>query len=710
MPFTLPSPLPGTAAELGALREQARAEIRVFQARHKAGEKLGSADRGRLSELLDAVDTISEELTDVADEAASEAEDLVALLSRAEAEAEQVADTAELVEDIAEEVAEEVTDVVADEPVGASARRRQRARARRQAARTKRRATLASKGTKARVKAQDEGEAAPDDAEEIAEDIVEVVDEQVDHLEEVADLLDQAVEEATSTAADEGLVALLTEAAAEADAAVEEAQVVEDLADDLSDEVDDEPGLPEARVANRANRRAAARVIARAVRKAPRKGTGRPNFRGLGGKPPARSGPAWEMHPSCPNYQPGHVGFKQIALALDAVRPGSRAAFRPNRPNRTMDDGREYARQVVAMISRNMKPVEDSHGLVAAIEEATDESRLPGGSLTAAGGWCAPSEQLYDFCDTPAASDLISVPEITISRGGVRWPAEPDFSELFRDFGWFFTEEELAATDADGNPTAIKKCVEIPCPDEFEELRLAAMGYCVEAGILQAQGWPELIEKFMRELAEEHLRAISRRTIADIVAKSGDPKEIPPTTVLGASSSVLNSLALIAFNVRRKRRLGYTSTIEGIAPTWLFEVLRADLANQEGLGVKSVSDSQLQGWLSDRNIALQFVGDWQTDDDGLPGDLDLVTWPETVDVVLFQPGTFFRALSNIIELGAMYPKEQLQVNRFTRLFTEDAYALGKRCGVSVIARIPLCVSGAIGARQSVDCNADRALG
>lgn len=412
--------------------------------------------------------------------------------------------------------------------------------------------------------------------------------------------------------------------------------------------------------------------------------------------------PGWVLHPGAPGYQEGmgKVGFKDISEALDKIRPGSRAAMRPNRPNKSMD-GQEFARQVVSTLTREVKVVGDSHALVAAIMDAVDERKLPGGSLTAAGGWCAPSEQLYNFCDVPDATDLISLPEITINRGGIRWPREPDLSGIFEDFEWFFTETQLEAEDGSGNPTAVKTCVEIPCADQFDEIRLNAVGWCVEAGILQEQGWPELSEWFMRSLTQEHLRALSRRTILDMVAGSGAAKVIPPTSVLGSVASVLNSLAIMATNLRLKRGLSRTATIEGVAPSWFFEVLRADLAMREGTDVFAVPDSQISGWLSARNIALQFVGDWQTRAAGLPGHLDTLVWPATVDILMYPAGTWFRSMSQVIELGVMYPKEQLQVNRFTRMFTEDAIAVGKRCGESILVRIPLNVNGAIGPRQEV---------
>lgn len=430
-----------------------------------------------------------------------------------------------------------------------------------------------------------------------------------------------------------------------------------------------------------------------------------------GGVSPAlitRGDPGWLMHQGAPGYRPdmGKVGFDGISAALNTMKPGSRASFQPNRPNK-MIDGLSYSRQVVASLQRETEVIDDSHALVAAIEAATNllnGKRVTAEALVAAGGWCAPSEQLYDFCDVPDATDLVSLPEITINRGGIRWPREPDLSTIFEDFEWFFTETELEAVDGGGNPTAIKQCVEIPCANQFDEIRLNAVGWCVEAGILQEQGWPELSEWFMRQLTQEHLRALSRRTILNVVSGSGSAIVVPPTSVLGSAASALNSLALMATNLRLKRGLSRTATIEGIAPSWFFEVLRADMAMRDSddpNATFNIGDGQIQAWLTSRNIALQFVGDWQTRSTGLPGNLATTVWPGTVDVVLYPAGTWFRSMSNVIELGVMYPKEQLQVNRFTRMFTEDAIAVGKRCYESILTRIPLNTSGEVGARRQI---------
>ena len=415
------------------------------------------------------------------------------------------------------------------------------------------------------------------------------------------------------------------------------------------------------------------------------------------------------MVPESPGYQDGPVGFREIALGIDGVRTGSRGSRKP-----TGSRG-SFATQRLATATRpNVPLINDPHDLVAEIERVT--SQINGGefrgqaitasALVAAGGWCAPSEQLYDFCDVPDPVDLISLPEITIRRGGIRWPREPDVSALLADFAFqfFFTEPELEAEDGNGNPTAVKECISIPCADEFDELRLAAIGYCVEAGILQEQGWPELTEWFLRTFAGAHLRGVSWRTIRDMVNGSGTPKVVQPGTIgVGATTNFLNGLAINAMNIRLRKGVSRTATIEGVAPAWLPEVLRADLALREGLDTLSVTQAQVDQWLAARGIYLQYVADWQSRGVGQPGHLDTQVWPDHVNVLMYPAGTWFRALQPVIELGVMYPKEQLQVNRYTRFFTEDAIAVGKRCDVSINVEIPLCVNGGIGERIEVKC-------
>src|SRR5690606_34122552 len=158
----------------------------------------------------------------------------------------------------------------------------------------------------------------------------------------------------------------------------------------------------------------------------------------------------FRMKESMVGQKPGLVGFKEIAESLAAVKKG-------HRPVGNISTAGAWNSLPLFGLERGSMPViETSQDLVAAIQAATSLDNLipptfdpKTGSLTAAGGWCAPSEQLYDFCAVPLATDLVVVPEVNIStRGGIRWPNEPDLSGIFDSFEFFFTEPELEALPA----------------------------------------------------------------------------------------------------------------------------------------------------------------------------------------------------------------------------------------------------------------------
>lgn len=410
----------------------------------------------------------------------------------------------------------------------------------------------------------------------------------------------------------------------------------------------------------------------------------------------------WALLPSAPNFS-SHKGkgvsYRDIALSIASVDPGSGQGVRQTGTANGM------AKQAIATITRPQvtMAVTSEQQVYDFLQNLGKE--IPGHGpataegLVAAGGWCAPSQQLYGFCDVPEASGLISLPDFPfdMSRGGVRVPVNPDITSLLTAM-WHYTEAQLEAVGSNGDPTAVKQIMEIPCPDEFLEWRLEAIGWAAKAGILQRQAWPEAIEIALKMFTVAHQHRVSQLTIGKMVAQSGTPLIVPTDAVLGATSSVLNGLDRNAVNLRVAKGLALDATVEGVAPVWFRNVLRADLALREGKDMLAVSNAEVDSWLAARDIYLQYVTDWQK------LDTDEQVWPDSVDVMLYPAGTFFRQLNNIITVGVQYPLQQLQLNQYTHIFTEDSFQVGKRCNDSIIVTVPLCVSGAIGARETVTCN------
>lgn len=131
-----------------------------------------------------------------------------------------------------------------------------------------------------------------------------------------------------------------------------------------------------------------------------------------------------------------------FAAITESARPGPVAAAR-------RAGSRFSQKHVVAHIEKPFDPravVGKDGDANAAIAFATDQANLKSakgaGSLTAAGGWCAPSEILYDMCKLESTDGLLSIPEIQVNRGGLRWTLGPDWVDIYADTGWCFTEAD----------------------------------------------------------------------------------------------------------------------------------------------------------------------------------------------------------------------------------------------------------------------------
>lgn len=141
------------------------------------------------------------------------------------------------------------------------------------------------------------------------------------------------------------------------------------------------------------------------------------------------------------------------AMTMDQLADAFAGMTEAARPGPVLAAKRASARfsqkHVIAHIEKPFDPravVGKDGDANAAIAFATDQALLKSakgsGSLTAAGGWCAPSEVLYGMCSLESTDGLLSIPEIQVNRGGLRWTLGPDWVDIFADTGFCFTEAD----------------------------------------------------------------------------------------------------------------------------------------------------------------------------------------------------------------------------------------------------------------------------
>lgn len=100
-------------------------------------------------------------------------------------------------------------------------------------------------------------------------------------------------------------------------------------------------------------------------------------------------------------------------------------------------------RHQIAQIVKEFDPravVGDDNDADSAIAFATSQDKVA--AMVAAGGWCAPSETVYDLCQLESRDGLVSVPEIQLNRGGLRFTQGPDWADIFNSTGFCFDETD----------------------------------------------------------------------------------------------------------------------------------------------------------------------------------------------------------------------------------------------------------------------------
>lgn len=322
---------------------------------------------------------------------------------------------------------------------------------------------------------------------------------------------------------------------------------------------------------------------------------------------------------------------------------------------------------------------------------AARESRLPGGSLTksraltASGGWCAPSETLYDLCAGETAEGILSVPEVNVARGGIKYTSGPDFSTIYSNVGFCQTEAQAIAGTT-------KPCYEVPCPP-FVEVRLDACGLCIKAPILTNAAYPELVQRWLSGAMIAHQHKMNAKVINAIVAAAGVSKTI--TAAGSTTTDTLGSLELIADGLRSKYRLPMEATMEVVLPFWVDGAMRTDLSNRMGVMPQVITDQVLQSHFAARGLNVSFVYDWQ--DSPFPaGTAPAVAYPATVQAVMYPAGTFIKGTSDVINLNAVYDAASLATNIYTALFFEQGVLVAKMCNEAALVTLPICNAGRTG--------------
>ncbi|QDB74799.1 major head protein [Gordonia phage Arri] len=333
----------------------------------------------------------------------------------------------------------------------------------------------------------------------------------------------------------------------------------------------------------------------------------------------------------------------------------------------------------------------------ALLDYAASQSRLRGGSIVAAGGWCAPSETLYELSPVlaDATAGLIDVPEISVKRGGVRTTEGADYAAIYSggQVGVRETEAQAIANASDDDYQ--KVLYRVPCTD-FVEKRAGVVYTGIEAGILQNSAYPELTRQHVETAMAAHAHRVNELTIADMVTAS-TPVDLTGTLGPSATGAILNGLELLIVDFRYRYRAPESMLLEVPLPIWTKLHVRSDLALRSGVDFNQVTDQQINAFFLARGARVQWVYDWQDAFSGVANGFGAAnpktTFNTTVKAMVYPAGTFVRGRGEIISLGVTYDSVNIRKNDFLEMFNEEKLLVHKRAYKSLVATLPIAVTG-----------------
>jgi hypothetical protein len=327
--------------------------------------------------------------------------------------------------------------------------------------------------------------------------------------------------------------------------------------------------------------------------------------------------------------------------------------------------------------------------VLAAVSAAATEPN----ALTAAGGLCGPvgidwTIPVIGDADRPVRDAL---PSIGADHGGLRYLDPTVFTPAGLRAGvsiWTVANDANpggANTGPGGTGTGpvTKPCIEIVCGGDLT-VYVEAITSCVTLGNLRARFNPEQITAALSYLAIAQAQTAELELIRQMKAVA---KYVTSAHLLGATRDLLTTLDVAIAAYRDRYRLSTLRPLRFIAPHWVRDMVRSDLAKAMHFGTYStlaVTDAQIDDWFASRNVNTAFALDPLAADQafaaqggtsGTPAALS--TWPATVKALLFAEGTFQLLDGGELDLGVVRDSQLNAQNKY-QVFSEVFEAVAFR--------------------------------
>lgn len=313
----------------------------------------------------------------------------------------------------------------------------------------------------------------------------------------------------------------------------------------------------------------------------------------------------------------------------------------------------------------------DVEGNAEKIAEVVGRDAAHVKSLVASGGYCAPLEPRYDVfgigvTDRPVRGAL---PGFRAQRGGIRFITPPKLAGVTGSVGVW-----TAATDTTPSGATKNKLV-VACGAE-QTATISAITLEMQFGNFMARAYPEMVAR-NTDLGMIAQARLAEQTLLSAMSTLSTPVTVAnPTSALGISRDWLPQVAQAAVAYRTRHRMAADSPLRVIAPAWVRDAIRDDIAMSKtptSDNVLGEGDGTIEGWLSARNVNVA----WHIDETALVGAQAagaLLLYPTAVTWYLFAEGTFLFLDGGTLDIGVVRDSTLVGTNDYIQ-FTENFEAL-----------------------------------
>jgi hypothetical protein len=304
-------------------------------------------------------------------------------------------------------------------------------------------------------------------------------------------------------------------------------------------------------------------------------------------------------------------------------------------------------------------------------------------AITAAAGICLPLETRYELgCDVGVTDRPVrdALARFGADRGGIRYFSAPALADSAAATGFwrgdgsspnsgtFHTygpDRTTATTPADAKP-----CLEVQCSTESEAY-IEAITLCLTFNNLTTRTFPELIKRHNELALVAHARVAENSLLARL--ETGSTAIATAPQVIGMARELFNVMAQAVAAYRHKHRMNSVAPLRVIAPVWVKDMVKADLAMQmpgDGLDdTLGLADAKIEAWFRSRGVNITWhldgVGPGISDvDPGASGTQNGFTWPTTLEFAIFAEGTWLYLDGGTLDLGVIRDSSLVATNQY----------------------------------------------